>query len=636
MEARVGPQRRREAMPNVFDFTSPPFDRLRPREVERVERAVDVVFLRQGERVLARGAMPDHVYVLIKGLVEERDGDEVVTLHEPGELFDASVLLHKACRHEFVVREEAICYRLPIEDFLELTANNPSFAAFFLEDISHRLESLAQRTAQPGSVGALTVRVSDALIHPPVFVPPGTSLHEAALRMDETDQQALLLEDDGRTGIVTGVDLVRAGVRDRRPLETPVREVARFDLVGVGEDEFLFEAALLMTRARVRHLVVRRAGEIVGVLDAANVLSSMANRAATVANLIDRAAGPPELAEAGERIAALVRQLHTAGTKIGFVTEISTELQRRLTARIFGLLAPEGLADRACLVVMGSEGRGESLLATDQDNGLILADGVEPEPLQGFRRRLVEALVTVGFPLCPGDIMVTNPKWAKPEAAWRDDLRRAVLEPGEQALMDVATLVDAAPVAGRADLLERVKAHLFDLLADNQAFHARFALAIEAFGQGTASWAACSGAARSGSTSRRPASSPSCTACAPWRWSGGCPRPARCPHPPPRRGRPVRQALRAAAHRRLRLPPRPPPLPRPGVPAPAPPARQPRQPGRPDQARARPPEGVAAHRPRLPRAGPPPLPAGHVLKRTVGRVWYAVGVTIRSRRGRPA
>ena len=484
MEARVGPQRRREAMPNVFDFTSPPFDRLRPREVERVERAVDVVFLRQGERVLARGAMPDHVYVLIKGLVEERDGGEVVALHEPGELFDASVLLHKACRHEFVVREEAICYRLPIEDFLELTANNPSFAAFFLEDISHRLESLAQRTAQPGSVGALTVRVSDALIHPPVFVPPGTSLHEAALRMDEADQQALLLEDDGRTGIVTGVDLVRAGVRDRRPLETPVREVARFDLVGVGEDEFLFEAALLMTRARVRHLVVRRAGEIVGVLDAANVLSSMANRAATVANLIDRAAGPPELAEAGERIAALVRQLHTAGTKIGFVTEISTELQRRLTARIFGLLAPEGLADRACLVVMGSEGRGESLLATDQDNGLILADGVEPEPLQGFRRRLVEALVTVGFPLCPGDIMVTNPKWAKPEAAWRDDLRRAVLEPGEQALMDVATLVDAAPVAGRADLLERVKAHLFDLLADNQAFHARFALAIEAFGQG--------------------------------------------------------------------------------------------------------------------------------------------------------
>src|SRR5205085_1636100 len=162
--------------------------------------------------------------------------------------------------------------------FLELTANNPSFAAFFLEDISHRLESLAQRTAQPGSVGAPTVRVLDALIHPPVFVPPATSLHAAALRMDEADQQALLLEDGGR------------------------------------------------------------------------------------------AAGPPELTEAGERIAALVRQLHTAGTKIGFVTEISTELQRRLTARIFGLLAPEGLAEQACLVVMGSEGRGESLLATDQDN----------------------------------------------------------------------------------------------------------------------------------------------------------------------------------------------------------------------------------------------------------------------------
>ena len=53
-------------------------------------------------------------------------------MHGPGDGFDSEILIHQACRHDFIVREEAICYRLPIEDFLELTANNPAFAAYFL------------------------------------------------------------------------------------------------------------------------------------------------------------------------------------------------------------------------------------------------------------------------------------------------------------------------------------------------------------------------------------------------------------------------------------------------------------------------------------------------------------------------
>jgi CBS domain-containing protein len=271
-------------------------------------------------------------------------------------------------------------------------------------------------------------------------------------------------------------------VRDKRPLDTPLAAIAHYDLVGVEEGTFLFEAAMLMARRKVRHLVVRRAGEVVGVLDAANVLSSLANHSTAVGNLIDRAHSLPELAEAGERITTMIAQLHGSGTKVGLITELSTELHRRMTEKVFRLLAPEGLAERACLVVMGSEGRGEYILKTDQDNGLILEDGYEPEGLRAFCARLTEALVAVGFPPCPGDIMASNPKWAKPLAAYREGVREWVLRPDEQALMDVAIFYDAAPAAGaRPDLAERAKGFLFELLADNQAFHARFARAILMF-----------------------------------------------------------------------------------------------------------------------------------------------------------
>ena len=468
-------------MPNAFDFTSSPFDRLRPAEMERVEAAVDIVFLRTGSHVLHAGALPDHLYLIIKGLVEERDGDTVTDLHGPGDAFDPAILLHQTCRHDFVVREEAITWRLPIEDFIELTANNQAFAAFYLQDISHKLEELSRRSLSPQGLGSLTARVSETSPLPPVYVPPTMTLHEAALRMEEAEQRALLIEEDGRTGIVTGVDLTRAAVRDRRPLETPLREVAHFGLVAVEEEGFLFEAALLMARHRVRHLVVRRGGSIVGVLDAANVLSSLANQAAPIGAMIDRADSLPELAEAGERITLLIRQLHASGTKTGFLADLSAELHRRMTEKVFHLLAPTGLADHACLIVMGSEGRGEYMLQTDQDNGLILEDGYTLPDLQDFTNRLTEALVTVGFPPCAGTIMASNPKWAKPLASWRESVRDWVMHPDEQALMDVAIFFDAAPVAGRADLVALAKPFLFELTADNAAFHARFAQATLMF-----------------------------------------------------------------------------------------------------------------------------------------------------------
>ena len=185
----------------------------------------------------------------------------------------------------------------------------------------------------------------------------------------------------------------------RQPLDTAVRELVQYGVVGIDEDSFLFEAALLMARRRVRHLVVRREDEIVGVLDAANILSSLANQADPIGALIDQAQTSAELAEASERIGLLIQQLHESGTQIGFVTEISTDLHRRVTAALFEKLAPPGMAERSCLVVMGSEGRGEYLAKTDQDNGIILADGYQPPDWDGLRHRFTDAMIELGFPL---------------------------------------------------------------------------------------------------------------------------------------------------------------------------------------------------------------------------------------------
>jgi CRP-like cAMP-binding protein len=205
------------SIPKAFDFSGPPFDRLRPPEVDRVNQVVDIVFFRAGRKVIGAGSLPDHFYVLIKGLVEERASDEILAVHEGGDGFDSEILVYQSCRHDFFVREEAICYALPMEDFLELTANNPAFAAFFYKDTSHRLEALGQRQSGPAALGGMTTRVRQAPVNPPVFVPAETTLHEAALHMEREGQRALLVRDGNQVGIFTGVDLTRAAVAERQP-----------------------------------------------------------------------------------------------------------------------------------------------------------------------------------------------------------------------------------------------------------------------------------------------------------------------------------------------------------------------------------------------------------------------------------
>lgn len=473
-------------MPQGFDFASPPFDRLRPAERRRVEAAVDVEFFREGTSVLRAGCLPDFYHVIIKGLVEERAGDEPVALHGPGDGFDSGILLHQACRHDFLVREEAICWLLPIEDLLELTANNAAFGLWFYQGLSQKLDALGGRNGTAASLGAMTVRVRDASPRPPLRLSGEVSLAAAAAAMDEAGRRAVLVEGGespgaGTLGIVTDVDLTRAVLRQGLPAETPLSRIAKAEPVSVESDDFLAEAAWLMARHGIRHLLVREEGEVVGLLDAGELLASLADRSDALHARIDAAASVAELGEAAEGITRLVAQLHATGTRPQVLAALSSELHRRLVARLFALLAPAGLAGRAALVVMGSEGRGEFLLRTDQDNALVLAEGGRPEELAPFCEGFAAAMAETGFPSCPGGVMVSNPAWVRTVSGWQAEFTRWATRPDEQALMNAAVFSDAALAAGRSDLLEEARASFFAAIRGNAAFHAAFASAIDMF-----------------------------------------------------------------------------------------------------------------------------------------------------------
>jgi CBS domain-containing protein len=200
-----------------------------------------------------------------------------------------------------------------------------------------------------------------------------------------------------------------------------------------------------------------------------------------VALQIDDATSVTELRAAAVRIDEMVKLLHGSGIRIERITRLVSELNTRLFARLWTLMAPAEVLANSCLLVMGSEGRGEQILKTDQDNALLLRDDFEWPGLAALAGAFNAALADLGYPPCPGDIMLTNPLWRQPISAFRETISGWLYGGRPDGPMHLAIFFDAAAVAGDASLLQQARAHLDHILAGDDSFLARFAAAADQF-----------------------------------------------------------------------------------------------------------------------------------------------------------
>ena len=470
-------------MPVALDFSVPPFGSLTAGQRRKLSEAADVAFLRPGEVLFREGETPAHAWLIVKGLIAEKNGEEVATVHGAGDLVGASALAAPAAATA-EVRQETIVQILPRRLLLEFCGANPAFEGYFAQRLGERLAARAAREATLGMAPLMMAKVGEAFLHKPVSVPAATTMKAAALAMHEQKATGLLVyRNDGALGIVTDTDLARATLIRDLPPGTPVEQVATFPALTIDHDAFLFRAQLTMTRHGVRHMPVTKGDIVVGVLELIDLVGYMSSRSYLVMAEIERASGIDELGRAAAAIGPLLEALQGTGMKIRAIAEMVSDLNRGVLRRLFAFLAPPGIQANACLVVMGSEGRGEQLSRTDQDNALIVADGagIDDATLRGFCTRFTETLIGFGYPRCPGDMMVSNPRWAKPEAAFRTDIGGWLARPSGEGFLNLAALTDAAAVAGDASLFEHLRRHLFESIGNAGGFLSHFARPVLQF-----------------------------------------------------------------------------------------------------------------------------------------------------------
>lgn len=461
---------------DAFDFTVPPFDRLTAAEQSKVQAAVDIAYYRPGERIIAARDPVDTLFVVMKGLVAERKGEDIVTVYGAGDSVGAMALIHGAEANDCDAQEETLLHLLPRQLVLDLCRTNAGFERFFTYSVSERLAERANVESTRGMAAFMVARVHEAYLHPPITVPGSLGLRDAALLMKHHRATSLLVEAaDGRIGVLSGSDVREAAIIREKPLDTPVGDCATFGTIMVDADDFLFNAQVLMTRHAIRRLPVVRDGHIIGVLELLDLLSYMSSHSHLVAVQIDRAGTLPELAQAAMALDPLLAGLHGSGVKIRFIAEMVSDLSRKMQRRLYGFLATPELQQQSCLMVMGSEGRGEQIAKTDQDNALIVSDAVDPDALRSLCDQFTEAMLTFGYPRCPGNMMVSNPEWCRTESGFRDEIFHWVMTPSERSFLNLAAFLDGQAVAGDPLLLHRLRTYLFGRLTDNDGFLANFA-----------------------------------------------------------------------------------------------------------------------------------------------------------------
>jgi DNA polymerase-3 subunit epsilon/CBS domain-containing protein len=295
-------------------------------------------------------------------------------------------------------------------------------------------------------------------------------------------------------GILTERDVLRALAERGAPaLELPASQISSRPLAAVPAGAFVYRAIGRMSRLKVRHLgVTDDAGIVCGALSARDLLRLRAHDAVSLGDAIDEAKDVPDLGRAWAKLPAVAAGLLSEGLAgIDVAAVISQELGA--LTRAAAVVAERRMADAGeggppchyALVVLGSAGRGESLLAMDQDNALIFADGVPDGPEDRWFARLgahVDAILDeVGVPTCKGGVMARNAQWRGSVATWTDRIRHWTSRSSAQDLLSVDIFFDLRPVHGDVGMAEAVWRSGFDMAKGNVQFAK---LLAEAVGQG--------------------------------------------------------------------------------------------------------------------------------------------------------
>jgi PAS domain S-box-containing protein len=356
------------------------------------------------------------------------------------------------------------------------------------EALASSQRQIAERDALIESLQAPLLALHEpvaVLASAPVLCKLNASVEQAARLMTAQDATAALVtsESGAAIGMVTDHDLRARVLGSTAAANTPLHTVMSAPLHRISVHAPAYEALMRMSECSVGHLVVEDAGgQITGVVDQAALLQFSRYSPAALLGALAHAKAPHEVAACCQRAVPMARSLMRSSARPRHLTQFLTSICDAATQRLIELamceLGPPPA--RFAFIALGSQGRHEMNLLSDQDSGIVYApaDDVAEAQTQAYflklGARVSEGLRDAGYPLCPGQVMASNPRWCRSLPDWLLVFEASVRRAEPQEVADFSIMLDFRAVHGDAELAREMRRRIHALLQDEPAFFLPF------------------------------------------------------------------------------------------------------------------------------------------------------------------
>jgi CBS domain-containing protein len=327
---------------------------------------------------------------------------------------------------------------------------------------------------------SMNTRVGQLVRRSPLVCLPDTALQQVFEEMDRESAGSMLVADEaGKVqGIITRYDLIRRIILPQIPLSTPIREVMSIGIRTIDANSSVLEALLMMARHNIRHLPVLQHDFLVGLVSERDLVQFQRSSLRILSSTIDKATSISDLKSCSNEILALARRLMAQGVAATSLARLVSHLNDALTRRLI-MLTETRLREQSrgelppwCWLALGSEGREEQTVATDQDNAIIFeGDGdIWRERFMAFAAEVNQGLADIGFPLCKGGVMAMHAKWCRSVEEWHELLGRWFHSPMPEALLDANIFFDFRGLHGETRLASELRSWLSSQVAEHRLF----------------------------------------------------------------------------------------------------------------------------------------------------------------------
>lgn len=451
----------------IRDFLSshPPYNVLPDQLLDQLPGRMHLRYFRRGTTIVELNKPNNSLFILRSGAVDVyREGRDLVERADPGTSFGtSSVLSHTPSKYRIVAIEDSLVLVMPGDVFQYLLNKVSEFADYFNTANSTVMKrAVAQLENDTSGRIILKTRVSDLLKREPITAGENITIRQAAKLMTEHKVSALLIAEGTKIrGIVTDRDLRSKVVATDLSREEPITTIMTRNPVTIPRNALAFEAMLEMLGRGVHHLPVVDDDKLIGLVSSGDLMRLETANPVFLVGDITKQSSPEGLAKVSSRLPMLVAQLIEQDASASEIHRLVTAVSDATIHRLLQLAEAEQGAPPVPYewLVLGSQGRYEHGLGSDQDHVLLLDDAAtaEDDPYFATLAEYVTAgMEACGYPRCTGGVMATNPRWRQTAKAWHVDFQHWMGEPDSTAVLHAQIFFDFRSVHGgsaRADAL---------------------------------------------------------------------------------------------------------------------------------------------------------------------------------------